>query len=611
MLVAAGLLLAGMCAAPITLPAAAQTSQGDRAETFVAAEPDSAEVQSRLAPPEIGSPRQTLESLRTYTQRARTLLQRAFALSKATGQVLDTPEIVSLKRDALVNLRRASETLDLSNVPPAAKQNVGLTSALLLKEVLDRIAVPDPAEIPDLEDVQAGKVPAGWRIPGTEIYMARFEDADGSPLFRFSAETVGSLQRYYDRVVDLPSHDPDNLDFYVSYKTAPGFWLPVSFYRKVLELPPSLQAIYWQQAAWKWIALGLLTLLLLVGVVLLTWRDVRQGRSVSPKRRALRRLVTPLGLIAMLVCYREIAANVINLSGDVLFSIELSVKILITLLGAWLLVLVFTLLGEILLSSPRINRESLDGSMIRLVLKVLGIAGAAYILTIGATQVGIPIYGIVAGIGVGGLAIALAIRPTLENLIAGIILYSDRVVRVGDFCQFGDMLGTVETIGLRSTKIRALDRTLITVQNAELVQMRIVNFTRRDSNLFNPTVRLLYRTSTEQLEAIIDQTRKMLESHPQIKPETVRVTFRQYGPYSLDVELWAYAIPSVWAEFLAVQEDLLIKFRKIVEANGSGFAIPSQTSYLVTGSSGRADDETPPRDARETLLRVTKPRPTA
>ncbi len=606
-------ILVNFVAGPVLWSAVPASAQTERTEAAVTAAEPADDVESALAPPEIGSPRQTLQSLEKYTRLATENFKEAFALSKASGRFLDSPEIVALKNSAMANLQRAAETLDLSGIPPAARQNAGVTSALLLKEVLDRIPVPGPDDVPGLEDVRAGDVPAGWRLPETNIYMRQFESPDGSPAFRFSAETVAGLPNFYERAAELPSRDPHDLDFYVTFKTAPGLWLPVSVYRVIQNLPPSLQRIYWQQAAWKWIALGALTVLFMAAVVWLIWRGYRPAQSISTRRRILRRLITPSALIVMLLCYRMIAANVINLSGDVLFSIELTIKILVTLLGAWLTLLSFVLLGEFLLASPRVKGDSLDGSMVRLLLKVLGISVAAYLVTIGATQVGIPVYGIVAGIGVGGLAIALAIRPTLENLIGGVILYVDRLVRIGDFCQFGDMLGTVETIGLRSTKIRARDRTLITVQNAEFVQMRIINFTRRDSNLLNQIVKLVYETSTEQLEAIIEQAREMLTSHPQIKPETVRVTFREYGDYSLDVELWAYAIPSDWAAFLAVQEELLIEFRKIVERNGSAFAFPSQTTYLVpeAPAAERADasSQTQAPAQRESLLRIPKSRP--
>lgn len=542
------------------------------------------DVESPLAPPEMGSPRQTLLSLRKYTKKATDDFVQAFALSKASGRFLDTPEISALKRRSLANMRRASETLDLTGVPPASRQNAAITSALLLKEILDRVSIPDAALIPGLEDVKSGKIPDGWRLPGTEIYMEQSAAADGSPIFRFSPETISNLRRYYERVAELPTNDPRGLDFYLLFKTAPGLELPISVHRAVQALPQWTQSIYWQQATWKWIAICTLTLVLVGFFLWLSRHRAADAQTVGSQRRVLRWFFMPLLLIALLIGYRELLTSVINLSGEVLSSIELALKILITLLGAWATVLLFVLLAEFLLATPRINRESLDGSMIRLAFKVLGIAAAGYILTIGAAQVGIPIYGLVAGIGVGGLAIALAIRPTLENLIAGIILYSDRPVRIGDFCQFGEMLGTVETIGLRSAKIRALDRTLITIQNADFVQMQIVNFTRRDANLFNPTIGLVYETTTEQIEAIIERTREMLLSHPQVKADTVRVNFRRFGAYSLDIEMSALVELNNWAEFLAVQEELLMKFRTIVEEAGSSFAFPSQTTYFVANA---------------------------
>nr|WP_232372511.1 mechanosensitive ion channel family protein [Acuticoccus mangrovi] len=215
-------------------------------------------------------------------------------------------------------------------------------------------------------------------------------------------------------------------------------------------------------------------------------------------------------------------------------------------------------------------------------MRVLGLTVAGYIVFVGATRLGVPLYGVIAGLGVGGLAIALAVRPTLENFIGGIILYADRPVKVGDFCKFGDMLGTVEMIGLRSTKIRALDRTQVTVQNADFAQMSITNYTRRDSNLMQSTIGLRYETTPEQLSAIIEALAAMLRADERVDDKTVRVCFRGFGNYALNVEIWAYVRSADWGQFLKIQEDLFLKVMRIVAEEGSAFAIPAQTTYLGT-----------------------------
>ena len=176
------------------------------------------------------------------------------------------------------------------------------------------------------------------------------------------------------------------------------------------------------------------------------------------------------------------------------------------------------------------------------------------------------------------------------------MLYADRPVRVGDFCKFGNMLGTVESIGLRSTKVRSLDRTLVTVQNSEFSQLSIVNFSERDSNLMNTTLGVRYETSGEQLRKIISDLEALLRADARVKSETVRVCFRAFGAYSIDIEVWAYLTPSNWGHFLKIQEELYFQFMEIVERNGSAFAFPSQTTYL--GTDRPPEDGAAPMHAR-------------
>src|SRR5262249_59659452 len=121
------------------------------------------------------------------------------------------------------------------------------------------------------------------------------------------------------------------------------------------------------------------------------------------------------------------------------------------------------------------------GVGVRLLAIGTGICRAIWV----AGSLGVPAAPLLASLGIGGLAIALAVRPTLENVIGGFILFADKPVRVGDFCHYGDSIGTVEEIGLRSTRIRSLERSTVTVPNAEFSQMKLDNFAKRDLRLLN------------------------------------------------------------------------------------------------------------------------------
>ena len=185
-----------------------------------------------------------------------------------------------------------------------------------------------------------------------------------------------------------------------------------------------------------------------------------------------------------------------------------------------------------------------------------------------------------AALGVGGLAIALGAQKLFENLIGSLTLIADRPVRIGDFCRFGTTLGTVEEIGIRSTRIRTLDRTLLTVPNGEFSSLHIENFSQRDRYWFHPILNLRYETSVDQMRYVLQSLHSMLAQHPKVESNSARVRLIGLGAYSLDVEIFAYVYARDYSGFLEIQEGLLLKCMELVEQSGTGFAFPSSTLYL-------------------------------
>jgi MscS family membrane protein len=192
-----------------------------------------------------------------------------------------------------------------------------------------------------------------------------------------------------------------------------------------------------------------------------------------------------------------------------------------------------------------------------------------------------------AGLGVGGIAVALAAQKTLENLIAGVSLITDQAVRVGDTLKLGDVVGTVEDVGLRSTRIRTPDRTLVSVPNGQIANMSLETLSARDKFWFHPVVGLRYETTPVQLRSIISGIRKLLTGHSGIDSSTVHVRFLRVGSFSLDVDIFAYVIARDWDDFLAIQEELLFSVINIVKEAGTEMAFPSRTIYLAAGASGK------------------------
>ncbi len=185
-----------------------------------------------------------------------------------------------------------------------------------------------------------------------------------------------------------------------------------------------------------------------------------------------------------------------------------------------------------------------------------------------------------AGLGIGGLAIALAAQKTLENLIGGVSLLMDKAIRVGDFCQIGDQLGTVEDIGLRSLKLRTLDQNLSVVPNGSLAQMQFQNMARRGKLLINQTFSLRIETQAEQLRFVLDRAQSMLDQHPEIESGSCRVRVMNFVGAAYQMELFAYGKTGDWTQFTAIRQDVILKIAEIVEASGTRFAAPTQLAYL-------------------------------
>jgi MscS family membrane protein len=194
---------------------------------------------------------------------------------------------------------------------------------------------------------------------------------------------------------------------------------------------------------------------------------------------------------------------------------------------------------------------------------------------------GINLTAVVAGLGVGGIAVAFAAQKTIENFFGGLFIVWDKPIRLGDFCKAGEYRGNVEHIGLRSTLIRTLSRTVVSIPNGQLSTISIENFDMRDRFLFRHTLNLRYETTADQLRYVLAQIRELLYQHPRVDSATARTRFIGFGQSSLDVEVFAYVRETVNEVFLAVQEDLLLQIMDLVEASGSGFAFPSRTIYMA------------------------------
>ena len=209
--------------------------------------------------------------------------------------------------------------------------------------------------------------------------------------------------------------------------------------------------------------------------------------------------------------------------------------------------------------------------------KALIVIGA---LLIYLDKFGINITAVLAGLGVGGIAVALALQKPMEDILSAVTLYTQQPIRIGDFCRVGDYTGTIEVIGLRTTRIRTLAHTLVAIPNHRLVNEAIDNISARGNIWYHPILRLRYDTTPEQLRRVLEDVRELLSSHERVLQDNHRVRFNEFAKHAMQIEVFAYLTTTDWAEFLELAEELNIRIVEIVSEAGASLFMPSGTLYV-------------------------------
>ena len=553
-------------------------------------------VQHRLAPPDTSSPQATLRSFVENINLSHQLLIKSYDQFQQETGLFPSDSVRKQFNQVEILFARAENCLDLSEIPFRFKRDAATEKTLLLKEVLDRLELPPYPQIPDAETAANGDI-TRWILPNTQIDIVKVGEGPRIGEFLFSPRTLDRIYEFYQKVEGL-SYQPGSTEgFYKKYISTPGSLTPSIVNLWFLGFPSWLgSTTYGGQTLWQWLSM-VLTLCFTVWISskILRW-NLRQLSTLSPPMRTWKRLLFPISTIAILSAASYFLDRWVNITGNM----QLILLIVFTVIGWTLIAATVILLGnclaEMIIASPSINSRSLDASTIRAFLILICLAISIFILIVKLESVGIALGPILAGLGIGGLAIALGGQQALQNIIAGLMLYLDRPVKIGERCIFGDKDGYIQQIGLRSTRILSMDGDLISVPNSKFSELELRNKSRRKRILIQQIIGLRYETTSEQLRYAIAKLREMILAHPNLLEDDSRVRFVQYGNYSLDVEIFVYANTGNLLEYLGIKEDVLLRVKEIVEEAGTDFAFPSQTTYL--SRDGGLDGERV-RDAEE------------
>ncbi|MAJ46345.1 MAG: hypothetical protein CBC35_03405 [Planctomycetes bacterium TMED75] len=493
----------------------------------------------------------------------------------------ETVEEINIRIKAMMRL------MDTSSFPPAVRHKQGIESLFHLVDVIRRI---DPAILLTAPASEPGKeLPENWTVPNTEITITKMTEGEREGDYVFSSETTQRSIEFYELIKDSPVFGECDAWLGKREYLTPAGWMISS--STIENFPAWLKQSYFGQGLWKIFVLGIF-IGCWTALIFFTVRGCRGKTGESALAKNLRKIGMPLLMIFISWNVRAILFQ-LTFSGEFATGLAFTAAVLLYVGLALLSIPLVMLFVELVIRSPHIAADCLDAHLLRLGGRTVGLGIAITFLFMLSEQIGFPLYGLVAGVGVGGLAVALAARQSLENYLAGINLLSDRPVAIGDWCRYpeaGTMnFGEVLSVGMRSTRIRNYDNTVTSIPNSKFATMMITNLSARDGTyLFRKNLRLRLDSPTERVNEVLKLIRNYLIDLEQVIDEDPGVNLDNIGPDAINIRVSCKLDSDIegnqWQRFLDLQEEILLGISAVVEKCGLEFAYPTTIVKKVPGS---------------------------
>lgn len=371
------------------------------------------------------------------------------------------------------------------------------------------------------------------------------------------------------------------------YAALPDNWIREHLPEPLLR-PGPFEILYWQ-----WLALFvLIPISALIGLTL--QQPTRQLlRRISAKTntefddKVIAAAKGPLTLLWGVAASRVLLQWIALAAPAHRFLVELQSAIA-TVAVFWIILRAIRVLQETIPLSQWGARHPALRSLIPLGARIARLVVFAIAVLTVIAQFGYPVATILAGLGIGGIAVALGAQKSLEHFFGSVSIGVDQPFRVGDWVNAGGAEGEIEAIGLRSTRIRTMDRTVISIPNGQLAESRTENFATRERIRLRAMIGVEYGTSAATMRLLRDEIEKCLRAHPLTWPDRVQVRFSEFGASSLNIELFCWLQTTKIDEFREAREQIFLQIMEIVEGNGAAFAFPTQTIHLVGGGEPKA-----------------------
>jgi MscS family membrane protein len=472
-----------------------------------------------------------------------------------------------LEACSVFDFDKAAEYLDLRNLPDDVAAIGGHELARQLNHVLaravwlDDYTVSDSPhgvrgdDLPEYRDELVRIKTSDGEVP---LWMQHVPRGDGEKIWKLSNRSVARIPELYDEY-----SYPEEIERIRG-------WFPENSSFLGLE-------------AFKWfIVLCLAALAWTVFYVLALLLTRLISSPSKPTYQLIRKVITgPLVAVSVLILLGMVLRR---LGVGPAAEAVLEAKTISTIIVAWALWSIINLIKhhqqDKLNAQRRPGAAKLMNPMATLFKMLVVLMATLFWLS----NIGVNITTVLAGLGVGGLALALALQKPLEDMMGALTLFSQAPMRVGDFCRYGEIMGTVEDIGLRTTRIRTLADTLVSIPNSRIAYVEIENFSLRKKVHFKPVLRLGYDTNPDQLSAVLGGIRTVLEGHAKVHDEPLRVRFTDFDEDALLLKIHAYIDTDNISDFLEISEELNFEIMEVVNSAGVSFALPTRTIYVEENS---------------------------
>ena len=561
--------------APGEAPLPARESEADHPWTIVEKTPPFENSRESVKPEQLDSPRSLMWSLGRTLNTYRDILEE-------DGRTYESqPRLRWIQS-------RIAQCFDLTDVGPQFQSDVATDAAVYLREIMRRIPMSAWETIPDKNEIE--KMPdderiTRYRFDYVPIELMVLTDGERAGEWVITMETRETAQAAYEHVKNItPIAGVGEL--YRRHFFEPGWMIPSTW---INNLPAWTGHEIFDQALWQWgVTLLSLSILSIIVLTLLVLLRNRCKRPLTITGRILHLLFLILvGTIS--AAFIDFLQFHVFLSGGVLEFFIFFCSGLMSISFVLGLLTLGVLIAEIVIASPKINPRSLDAALIRVAARTISILLAALVFFQILSQLGFSPATILAGAGVTGLAVALAAQDTLKNFFASIILLMERPFREGERIRIGDDMGTVETIGLRSTSIRTRAGNIVSLPNETVAHGRIENISRRPHIRNEFSIGLVYSTPTEKIEQGVQIIRDILnektEAPDEFKP---LVFFTRFDDSSLVIECSYWQSTTDFFQSQQTAQAVNLAILDQFNANGIEFAYPTMTIVKDTGTSSES-----------------------